>query len=464
MHSGIFAAFLLQNIHIREEEPMLENTRELLENRRFHELAVQLKEQNAADIGALLLDAEPEDVLRIYRLLPKELAAESFVEMSTEEQEYLVNAFTNRELSELLDEMFVDDTVDVIEEMPAGLVKKILKNTDAETRRIINEILRYPEDSAGSMMTIEYVDLKRGMTVSEAFSRIRRTGVDSETIYTCYVTDAQRKLLGLITVKDLLLADEQTVVGDIMETNIIKVSTHDDQEFVAHQFEKYDFAVIPVVDAEDRLVGIVTFDDAMDVIRQEDTEDIEKMNAITPSGESYFNISPLRHAKNRIIWLLFLMLSATFTGMLITHYEEAFAAVPLLVSFIPMLMDTGGNCGAQSSTLVIRGLALDEIRFSDFFRLWGSEMIVALICGAVLAAVNFVRVLIMYGDVKIGLVTGATLIGVAMTAKTLGCVMPMLAKRLKLDPALMASPIITTITDCVCILVYFTIATQVFQF
>ena len=443
---------------------MLENTKELLEARRFPELAAQLKELNAADVAAMLSDAKPEDILRIYRLLPKELAAESFVEMNPDEQEYLISAFTNHELSELLDEMFVDDTVNVIEEMPAGLVKKILKNTDAQTRRVINEILCYPEDSAGSMMTIEYVDLKRDMRVSDAFAHIRQTGVDSETIYTCYVTDAQRKLLGLVTVKDLLLADEQTIVSDIMQTYIIKVSTHDDQEYVALQFEKYDFAVIPVVDAEDRLVGIVTFDDAMDVIRKEDTEDIEKMNAITPSGESYFNISPIRHAKNRIIWLLFLMLSATFTGMLITHYEEAFAAVPLLVSFIPMLMDTGGNCGAQSSTLVIRGLALNEIRFSDFFRLWGSEMIVAILCGVVLAAVNFVRVMIMYGDIKIGLVTGITLIGVAMTAKTLGCVMPMLAKKLKLDPALMASPIITTITDCICILIYFTVATRAFQF
>ncbi len=443
---------------------MLENTKELLEARRFPELAAQLKELNAADVAAMLSDAKPEDILRIYRLLPKELAAESFVEMNPDEQEYLISAFTNHELSELLDEMFVDDTVNVIEEMPAGLVKKILKNTDAQTRRVINEILCYPEDSAGSMMTIEYVDLKRDMRVSDAFAHIRQTGVDSETIYTCYVTDAQRKLLGLVTVKDLLLADEQTIVSDIMQTYIIKVSTHDDQEYVALQFEKYDFAVIPVVDAEDRLVGIVTFDDAMDVIRQEDTEDIEKMNAITPSGESYFNISPIQHAKNRIIWLLFLMLSATFTGMLITHYEEAFAAVPLLVSFIPMLMDTGGNCGAQSSTLVIRGLALNEIRFSDFFRLWGSEMIVAILCGVVLAAVNFVRVMIMYGDIKIGLVTGITLIGVAMTAKTLGCVMPMLAKKLKLDPALMASPIITTVTDCICILIYFTVATRAFQF
>ena len=249
-----------------------------------------------------------------------------------------------------------------------------------------------------------------------------------------------------------------------METNLIKVSTHDDQEFVAQQFEKYDFAVIPVVDTEDRLVGIVTFDDAMDVIRREDTEDIEKMNAIVPSGDSYFNVSPLRHARNRIVWLLFLMLSATFTGMLITRYEEAFAAVPLLVSFIPMLMDTGGNCGAQSSTLVIRGLALEEIQFKDFFRLWGSELLVALMCGLTLAAVNFIRVMLMYGDLKIGLVTGLTLVGVAMTAKTLGCVMPMLAKKLRLDPALMASPLITTITDCVCILVYFNIATRIFHF
>lgn len=443
---------------------MIEETKTLLENRQFQQLAAELKEYNAADIAQLLSDAEPEDILRIFRLLPKELAADSFVEMDSDEQEYLISAFTNNELSELLDEMFVDDTVDIIEEMPAGLVKKILKNTDVDTRRVINQILRYPEDSAGSIMTIEYVDLKRDMTVPEAFSRIRQTGVDSETIYTCYVTDAQRKLLGIVTVKDLLLAGEHTIVGDIMETNLIKVSTHDDQEFVAQQFEKYDFAVIPVVDTEDRLVGIVTFDDAMDVIRREDTEDIEKMNAIVPSGDSYFNVSPLRHARNRIVWLLFLMLSATFTGMLITRYEEAFAAVPLLVSFIPMLMDTGGNCGAQSSTLVIRGLALEEIQFKDFFRLWGSELLVALICGLTLAAVNFIRVMLMYGDLKIGLVTGLTLVGVAMTAKTLGCVMPMLAKKLRLDPALMASPLITTITDCVCILVYFNIATRIFHF
>ena len=443
---------------------MIEETRTLLENRQFQQLAAQLKEMNAADIAALLSDAEPEDILRIFRLLPKELAADSFVEMDSDEQQYLINAFSNRELSELLDEMFVDDTVDIIEEMPAGLVKKILKNTDVDTRRVINQILHYPEDSAGSIMTVEYVDLKRDMTIQEAFSRIRTTGVDSETIYTCYVTDAQRKLLGIVTVKDLLLANEHTVVGDIMTTNLIKVSTHDDQEFVAQQFEKYDFAVIPVVDTEDRLVGIVTFDDAMDVIRREDTEDIEKMNAIVPSGDSYFNVPPIRHARNRIVWLLFLMLSATFTGMLITRYEEAFAAVPLLVSFIPMLMDTGGNCGAQSSTLVIRGLALEEIQFKDFFRLWGSELLVALMCGTTLALVNFVRVMLMYGDLKIGLVTGLTLIGVAMTAKTLGCVMPMLAKKLKLDPALMASPLITTITDCVCILVYFNIATQIFHF
>ena len=443
---------------------MIEETKTLLENRQFQQLAAELKEYNAADIAQLLSDAEPEDILRIFRLLPKELAADSFVEMDSDEQEYLISAFTNNELSELLDEMFVDDTVDIIEEMPAGLVKKILKNTDVDTRRVINQILRYPEDSAGSIMTIEYVDLKRDMTVPEAFSRIRQTGVDSETIYTCYVTDAQRKLLGIVTVKDLLLAGEHTIVGDIMETNLIKVSTHDDQEFVAQQFEKYDFAVIPVVDTEDRLVGIVTFDDAMDVIRREDTEDIEKMNAIVPSGDSYFNVSPLRHARNRIVWLLFLMLSATFTGMLITRYEEAFAAVPLLVSFIPMLMDTGGNCGAQSSTLVIRGLALEEIQFKDFFRLWGSELLVALMCGLTLAAVNFIRVMLMYGDLKIGLVTGLTLVGVAMTAKTLGCVMPMLAKKLRLDPALMASPLITTITDCVCILVYFNIATRIFHF
>ncbi|MBQ3879833.1 MAG: magnesium transporter [Oscillospiraceae bacterium] len=443
---------------------MIEETKTLLENRQFQQLAAELKEYNAADIAQLLSDAEPEDILRIFRLLPKELAADSFVEMDSDEQEYLISAFTNNELSELLDEMFVDDTVDIIEEMPAGLVKKILKNTDVDTRRVINQILRYPEDSAGSIMTIEYVDLKRDMTVPEAFSRIRQTGVDSETIYTCYVTDAQRKLLGIVTVKDLLLAGEHTIVGDIMETNLIKVSTHDDQEFVAQQFEKYDFAVIPVVDTEDRLVGIVTFDDAMDVIRREDTEDIEKMNAIVPSGDSYFNVSPLRHARNRIVWLLFLMLSATFTGMLITRYEEAFAAVPLLVSFIPMLMDTGGNCGAQSSTLVIRGLALEEIQFKDFFRLWGSELLVALMCGLTLAAVNFIRVMLMYGDLRIGLVTGLTLVGVAMTAKTLGCVMPMLAKKLRLDPALMASPLITTITDCVCILVYFNIATRIFHF
>ena len=443
---------------------MLANTKELLESRRFSELAAELKEQNAADVAALIKDAEPESMLRIFRLLPKELAADTFIEMDPDEQEYLISYFSNAELTELLDEMFVDDTVDVIEEMPAGLVKKILKNTDPEKRKIINDILKYPEDSAGSIMTTEYVDLKRDMSVSAAFGRIRTTGVDSETIYTCYVTDAGRRLLGVVTVKDLLLASAETIVGDIMETNIIAVTTLDDKEFVAHQFEKYDFAVIPVVDAEYRLTGIVTFDDAMDVIREEDTEDIEMMGAVTPTGDSYFNVSPLKHARNRIVWLLFLMLSATFTGMLITKYEQAFAAIPLLVSFIPMLMDTGGNCGAQSSTMVIRGLALEEIHFSDFFRLWLSEITVALICGVTLAAVNFVRVMLMYGNVRLGLVTGATLIGVAMTAKTLGCAMPMLAKKLKLDPALMASPVITTITDCACILIYFTIATNVFKF
>ena len=324
---------------------------------------------NPADLAILLGEVSDEDLPILFRILPKELAAETFVEMDGDEQELLISAFSDRELWEVMDMMHVDDAVDVIEEMPAGVVKRILRHTDPETRKSINEILRYPKDSAGSIMTTEYVDLKKHMTVSEAFDRIRRIGCDKETIYNCYVTDENRRLQGLVTVKELFLENYNETIENIMETNVIYTNTLDDQEDVARMFDKYGFMAIPVVDNEKRLVGIVTFDDAMDVIREENTEDFSKMAAITPSDETYLKTPVWVHAKNRIMWLLFLMLSATITGSIIEHYESAFQAIPLLVAFVPMLMGTGGNCGSQSSTMIIRGLALGEIRSVSYTHL-----------------------------------------------------------------------------------------------
>ena len=363
-----------------------------------------------------------------------------------------------------MEDLFIDDAVDLIEEMPASVVKKILKNTDRETRNTINDILKYPKDCAGSIMTTEYVNFRPQQTVEEAFSIIRKTGVDKETIYTCYVIEKDRKLLGTVSVKDLLLNDYSCKISDIMDSNIIAVNTLDDKEDVVKKFSKYDLLAIPVVDNEDRLIGIITVDDAMDVMEDETEEDFAIMAAMTPTEDSYFKTSVFSHAKHRILWLLFLMLSATLTGTIITKYENAFTAIPILVSFIPMLMDTGGNCGSQSSTLVIRGLALEEIKFKDIFKVMFKEFRIALVVGVALAIVNGIRIYIMYRNqftfstVLLSFTIGVTLMLIVILSELIGCILPMVAQKLKLDPAIMASPLITTIVDTFSVFVFFKVA------
>lgn len=442
-------------------EEFIEELKEYIKNRRFGKIKEILIEMNPADLAVLLGEVSDDELPILFRILPKELAADTFVEMDVDEQELLITAFSDRELREVMDMMHVDDAVDIIEEMPAGVVKRILRHTDPETRKSINEILRYPKDSAGSIMTTEYVDLKGHMTVSEAFDRIRRIGCDKETIYTCYVTDENRRLQGLVTVKELFLENYNETIENIMETNVIYVNTMDDREDVARMFDKYGFMAIPVVDNENRLVGIVTFDDAMDVIREENTEDFSKMAAITPSDDTYLKTPVWIHAKNRIMWLLFLMLSATITGSIIEHYESAFQAIPLLVAFVPMLMGTGGNCGSQSSTMIIRGLALGEIRFRDFFRVIFKEIRIALIVGVLLAVANTIRIYIMYpgeNPLFLALVTGISLVATVVLAKGMGCILPMLAKKCGLDPALMAAPVLSTILDTCSVAIFFNVA------
>ena len=457
-----------------EEKTMQEQAFELLKERKYPELREMLAKMEPADIALLLEEADIEDVPRFYRILPKELAADTFAEMEPDMQELLIKAFSDNELGEVLEEMFLDDTVDMIEEMPAAIVKRILRVADPQKREVINNLLNYPKDSAGSIMTIEYVDLKKSMTVAEAFDRIRKTAVDKETIYTCYVTDPGRHLLGVVTAKDLMISSPDQIIGDIMDEDVIYVYTHDDKEDVANQIDKYGFLAMPVVDNEKRLVGIVTVDDAIDVLQEEIDEDFALMAAVTPSEESYLKTSVFKHARNRLIWLLILMLSATFTGMIITRYEEAMSA--LLVSFLPMLMDTGGNCGAQSSAMIIRALAVDEIGFKDFFKAVFKELRIALLVGFTLALVNSLRIFIMYELVYkdtdlykgmnlwlVCLVVGVTLMGAVLLAKLLGCILPMLAKKIGLDPAIMASPLITTIVDACTVLLYFNIAIWVLR-
>lgn len=435
---------------------------ELLHGKKWQELKDILSEMNEQDIAELFMELDERDLTLIYRLLPKELAAEVFVNMEPEYQEMLIRAFSDTELREVLDELYVDDAVDLIEEMPATLVKRILRHTDPDTRKSINEILRYPEDSAGSLMTIEYVDLKRSMTVADAFTRIRRTGVDKETIYTCYVTDSKRKLKGYVTVKDLLLADENSTIRDIMEDNVISVTTHEDKEVVADIFQKYDLVVLPVVDGEGRLVGIITVDDAIDVLQEEMTEDIEKMAAITPTDKPYLKMSVIENFKKRIPWLMLLMVSATFTEKIITHFEETLTACVVLTAFIPMLTGTCGNCGAQSSATIIRGLSLGDIEFRDTFKVIFKEFRIAFVCGLALAIVNFAK-LMLFDDVgaKVALVVSFTMIMAVIFAKVVGSVLPVIAKKLGFDPAVMSSPFISTIVDAVTLLIYFTVASAV---
>ena len=444
---------------------MYEKVKNLLDERKFSAIREVLSEENPVDVALMFEEVEEEDFIRIFRLLPKEEAADVFSYMSKESQQMVVQFITDRELSGIIDELFLDDTVDLIEEMPANVVKKVLANTSREKRALINRFLQYKEDSAGSLMTIEFVDLKKEMTVEEAFAHIRKTGVDKETIYTCYVTDKNRKLEGVLTVKDLLLSDYKDILGDIMDTNVIYAHTEDDKENVANTFNKYDLLSLPVVDREERLVGIVTIDDAIDVIQEENTEDFEKMAAITPSDEPYLKTKVTHHAKNRVIWLLVLMVSATFTGAIITRFENAFTVLPALVSFIPMLMDTGGNCGSQTSTLIIRGMALDEIRGRDFLRVWWKEISVAVLVGAVLAAFNIVRIYLLNGrDIFLALTVSLSLYATVIIAQSVGCLLPIGAKKIGLDPAVAASPIITTIVDACALSIYFMIAKAILGF
>lgn len=441
---------------------MYEQVLALLEEKKYPELKAMLSEMNEADIAAIFADLPPEKLPLVYRILPKELAAEVFVNMESDAQELLIRAFSDNELREVLDELYVDDAVDIIEEMPATVVKRILQHTDPEVRKSINEILQYPEDSAGSLMTIEYVDLKKYMTVDDAFTRIRRTGVDKETIYICYVTDENRKLLGIVTVKDLLLSEKSQKIFEIMDTNIISVTTMEDKEVVADKFQKYDLLALPVVDRENRLVGIITIDDAMDVLQDENTEDIEKMAAITPTDKPYLKMTVFETWKKRFPWLLLLMVSATFTGKIIQHFENALQAYVILTSFIPMLMDTGGNCGGQASVTIIRGLSLGEIEFRDTFRVIWKELRVALLCGITLAAVNFLKLMVIDRvTLSVAAVVCVTMVLAIMLAKFIGCTLPILAKRVHLDPAVMASPFITTIVDALSLLIYFRVASMV---
>ncbi|MBE5901251.1 MAG: magnesium transporter [Lachnospiraceae bacterium] len=443
-------------------EDDLEKIKELLQARKYTQLKELFAQTNEADVAAIFEELNEKELPLVFRLLGKEEAAEVFAFMEHDTQTTLVNSMTDKELEQILDDLFLDDTVDMIEEMPANVVARILRHTDPKTRKQINELLKYPKDSAGSMMTVEYVNIKKNMTVGEAITRIRKMASDSETVYTVYVTE-NRKLIGLVTVKDLLISQDEERIEDIMETNIITLSTSDDQEDVAKMFNKYGFLAFPVVDKEDRLVGIITVDDAMEVLQDENTEDITRMAAITSAEDTYFKTSIFKHAKNRIAWLLVLMLSSTLTGTILTSYEKAFAAVPLLVSFIPMLMDTGGNCGAQSSTLIIRGIALDEIVFKDIFKVIFKEFGVSILVGSILAVVNGIRIYIMYRSAQLAIVVACSLAMTVILAKFIGGVLPLTAKKMGLDPALMASPLITTVVDTCSILVYFKIATAFFN-
>ena len=434
----------------------------LLAQREFKAVRSILDVMNEVDIASLLSTLSDKELALAFRLIPKDKAAEVFSNMDTSMQTYLVTMFTEKELKELLDDLYMDDTVDMLEELPANLVKRILATVSASDRSMINQLLNYPEDSAGSIMTTEYVDLREEMTVGQAMAHIKKTGIHKETIYTCYITE-RRKLVGIVSAKDLMTTDDNVPIKDLMETEIISVYTHADQEQVAQLFTKYDLLALPVIDRDGRMVGIVTFDDAMDVMVDEATEDITKMAAINPSEKTYFETSVLQHAKNRIPWLLILMFTSIITGTIITRYENAFAAIPLLVSFIPMLMDTGGNCGSQSATLIIRGIALDEIRFTDLFKVMFKEFRISLIVGAFLAVANGVRIFIQYHNPGLAVVIACSLMGTVIMAKLVGCILPLLAKKVNLDPAIMASPLITTLVDTFSILIYFNIATVLFR-
>lgn len=438
----------------------MENILSYLENNQLAKLKEVLIEENPVDIAELFEDLPKDQCLKLFRILPKDLAAETFSYLSSEKQQEIVENITDEEIKHIINEMFIDDTVDFIEEMPANIVDKILQNTSPDTRKLINQFLKYPENSAGSVMTVEYVSLKSDMNIGQALNHIKKVGIDNETIDICYVIDNQRKLVGFISLKSLIFLDDIIPLVDAMETNVISATTTDDQEVIASLFRKYDLTSMPVVDNEGRLVGIITIDDVVDVIDQENTEDFQKMAAMDPSDEEYLKESVFSLAKHRIVWLLVLMISATATGTIIRRYEEVLQSVVILAAFIPMLMDTGGNAGSQSSTLIIRGIALGEIQLSDIGKILWKEFRVSLIVGVTLATVNFLRIyFIDKAGLTISLVVCASLLFTVVIAKVVGGILPILAKAFKLDPAIMASPLITTIVDACALIVYFALST-----
>ena len=441
-------------------EEKLNEIKEMLSKKEFQKLKEYLKDINSVDISSFFDELKGEQIILIYRLLEKEKAAEVFTELDSDIQEKLIGVLTDKELKDVVNELYIDDTVDIIEEMPSNVVKRILKHIAPEDRQVINKLLQYPDDSAGSMMTTEFIDLKEDMTVEEALAKIKKIGVDSETVYTCYVLTATRKIIGVITLEKLLLSNLDTKISEIMDKSIIKINTLEDQENVANMFDKYDEYALPVVDKEDRLVGIITVDDALAILKEEQEEDFEKMAAIKPSEDPYLKTSVFTHIKNRIGWLLILMLSATLTGTILAKYEKAFEAVPLLVSFIPMVMGTAGNSGQQTSTIIIRALATGEVSLKDWFKVLWKEVRVGILVGVALLIVNMIRIYIQYKDIQLALVLGLTLIFTVIVSKSIGCLLPMLVKKIKKDPAVVAAPLLTTLIDLCAIIIYFQIATQ----
>ena len=446
----------------KELKALFEELTALLESRHMKELKAYLEQLNEVDVAAFLEELPQKELAMLFRLLSKEQAAEVFAHLDIDRQEHIINSITDAELSDIIEELYVDDAVDLLEELPSNVVKRVMRNAKGETRALINQFLKYPENSAGSIMTAEFIDLKKGMSVGQSFDRIRKVGAGMETIYTCFVTSADRKLEGVVTVKDLLLTDYDKKIAEIMDGQVVFAVTTDDQEEVAELFSKYDLLIVPVVDHERRLVGIVTVDDVLDVIEKEATEDIEKMAAIVPTEKPYMKNSVFELWKARIPWLLLLMISATFTGMIITGFEAALEAYVALTAFIPMLMDTAGNSGSQSSVTIIRGMSLNEIAFRDLFKVLWKEMQVAVLCGVTLAAANFVKLMLFDRvSVPVALVVCLTLVVTVFAAKTVGCLLPMLSKRLGFDPAVMSSPFITTIVDAISLLIYFQFATVI---
>lgn len=438
---------------------MLQKINDLIENKKYIQLRTELSEMNAADIAVLFEKLSSEEIVKIFRILPKNMAAEIFAYLPIEDQQSIINCLTDREAASIIDNLYADDAADLLEEMPSSVVKKILSQADPETRRDINHLLQYPDDSAGSIMTVEFVDLKENITVEQAIRVIRREGIDKVTLDNCYVLDSHRTLLGTVSLRRLLLAQPTDIISNIMQENVITIKTLMDQEQAAHIFQKYDFTSMPVVDSEDRLVGIITVDDIVDIMQEEATEDIEKMAAITPSDKPYMKTGVFEIWRKRIPWLLILMVSAAFTGSIIQSYEDALASYVILTSFIPMLMDTGGNAGGQASVTIIRGISLNEIVFSDIFRILWKEIRVSVLIGLTLAVANFVKLLLFDRvTVIIALVVCLTLIFTVLFAKVVGCTLPLLARKIGFDPAVMASPFITTIVDALSLIIYFQIA------